>query len=286
MVPAALIDCDGEAILDAARDMVDAMAPLGDDGELNIGLQLGAVFGAAALQGRDKLTILIDDRVASFGLWLEQLVAESTGKHGRGLVPVVGESIDAVLADPEDRIVVTIGDVDGLDRVVAASIPRIELSLEEATDIGAHIVLWEVAIALAGRVLDINPFDQPDVEAAKAAARRLLDTGVPAEPEVTPLAEALATVGAGDYIALCAFIDPGGHDATELERIRLELGIRHGVATTLGFGPRFLHSTGQLHKGGASDIVAIQVVGDDPDDLAIPDQPFSFGRLQARAGRR
>ncbi len=280
MVPAALIGADGRAMLDAANDMVDALAPVDGDDEHNLGLQLAAVIGAAALGGRDKLTILIDERVATFGLWLEQLIAESTGKLGRGIVPIVGESVDSIVAVPADRVVVTIGDVDGLDRVLAAGVPLVELSLEESTDIGAHVVLWEFAIALAGRVLGINPFDQPDVEAAKIAARRLLDSPAPAEPTVTPVADALGQLGSGDYLAICAFIDPGSADAAALESVRPELGRRHGVVTTLGFGPRFLHSTGQLHKGGANNIVAVQVVSDDPDDLAIPDQSFTFGRFK------
>jgi len=289
MVPAALIDADGEAILDAALDLADAVMPLGpDDGddagdaESNVGLRLGAAFGAAAVAGRDQLTIVLPPAVESFGLWLEQLVAESTGKHGQGIIPIVGEPVADIVATPGRRLVVTVGDIAGVADLRASGIPMIELSLEELTDIGAHVLLWEVAVALSGRVLGINPFDQPDVEAAKAAARALLESSAPEAPPVTPLADALATVVPGDLLALCAFVDPDGDDAERLADVRSRLGRRLGVATTLGFGPRFLHSTGQLHKGGPASIVVIQVATEasSGDDLAIPGQAFTFGAFE------
>ena len=286
MVPAALIDADGEAILEAALDMADALEPLGDesdDGDANVGVRLGAAFGAAAVAGRNQLTIVLTPALESFGLWLEQLVAESTGKHGLGIIPVVGEPVASVCATPERRLVVTIGEVDAIDDLRSCGAPLIELSLEELPDVGAHVLLWEVAVALAGKVLGINPFDQPDVEAAKAAARALLDSDAPAAPPVTPLADALALVAPGDCLALCAFVDPGASVAEQLEDARVRLGRELGVATTLGFGPRFLHSTGQLHKGGPESIVVLQVCTDpEPGhDLAIPGQSFTFGAFKA-----
>ncbi len=281
IVPAALLGFDGLALLDAADEMAEALQPLGDDADLNLGVALGAAIGAAAKGGRDKLTILLDERVATFGLWLEQLVAESLGKHGVGAVPIVGEPVDVALANPGDRLVVMVGDAPGAADIAASSgVPSIALTLEEPTDIGAHVMLWEFAIALAGRVLGINPFDQPDVEAAKAAARALLSSAAPAEPEASPIAEALGAVRPGDYLAICAFVDPESDTAARLVETRATLGRRLGVATMLGIGPRFLHSTGQLHKGGPHDGVFVQVVSDDPDDLAIPDQSFTFGRLK------
>lgn len=279
MVPAALIDVDGDALLDAAFDMADGLEPVGDVAD-NVGLRLGAVFGAAARSGRDKLTILIQPELESFGLWLEQLVAESTGKHGVGIVPVVGEELVTMCATSADRLFVTVGKVDGVPDLRGTGAPLVELSLEELTDVGAHVLLWEFAVALAGRVLGINPFDQPDVEAAKTAARALLDTAAPPAPSETPLGEALATVGSGDYVAICAFVDPGGPHASELEAVRHRLGARLGVATTLGFGPRFLHSTGQLHKGGPASIVVLQVCTTADMDLAIPNQTFTFDQLK------
>ena len=218
MVPAALIDADGDAILEAALDMADALEPLGDgdDADGNIGLRLGAAFGAAARAGRDQLTIVLTPALESFGLWLEQLVAESTGKHGDGIIPIVGEPIPDVCATPDRRLLVTIGDVEGIAELRASGAPLIELSLEELHDVGAQVLLWEVAVALAGKVLGINPFDQPDVEAAKAAARELLDADAPPAPPVTPLADAPAklfsTVGGdpainGEYVFLAILPD-------------------------------------------------------------------------------
>lgn len=279
MVPAALAGVDGAALLDAALDQTDAMEPSADDEALNVGLRLGAAIGAAALAGRAQLTILLDPRVETFGLWLEQLVAESLGKHGRGAVPLVGEDPEHVAATAVNRLVVAVGDT-GVD-LDAIDAPRIELSLEEVTDLGAHVILWETAVALAGRVLDINPFDQPDVEAAKVAARALLASPSPAQPPDTALEVALSVVGPGDVVVLAAFVDPEGADADALAAARHAVGRRAGCATTLGFGPRFLHSTGQLHKGGGRNLVVLQVLdaGDADQDLAIPGQPFTFGQL-------
>ena len=282
MVPAALIDADGEAILEAALDLADAIEPLGDEAELNAGLRLGATFGAAALAGRDKLTIVIEPRLETFGLWLEQLVAESTGKHGRGIIPIVGEELATICATASDRLIVTIGSVEGIDQLRSCGAPLVELSLEELTDVGAHALLWEFAVALSGKVLGINPFDQPDVEAAKQAARDLLNTAAPAEPTTTSLEAALSAVRPGDCVAICAFVDTEPALVASLEAARHRLGARLGVATTLGFGPRFLHSTGQLHKGGPGDLIVVQVATRPPAevDLAIPDQPFSFGTFK------
>lgn len=283
MVPAALIDADGDAILEAALDMADALEPDADDAETNVGLRLGAAFGAAARSGRDQLTIVLTPALESFGLWLEQLVAESTGKHGVGVIPVVGESVATICATTAKRLVVTVGDVEGIADLRSCDAPLIELSLEELPDVGAHVLLWEVAVALAGKVLGINPFDQPDVEAAKVAARALLDSDAPESPPVVPLSTALAAIAPGDCLALCAFVDPGSDVADRLEDTRHRLAGELGVASTLGFGPRFLHSTGQLHKGGPASIVVVQVVSDPAPghDLAIPGQSFTFGAFKA-----
>lgn len=289
IVPAALIDVDGEALLEAALDMADALVPIGDgaddpDGEAdNVGLRLGAVFGAAAAAGREQLTIVLAPQVETFGLWLEQLIAESTGKAGVGVVPVIGEELDVVCDQPERRVIVTVGEVEGADRLRSCGAPVVELSLEELTDLGAHVLLWEFAVAIAGRVLGINPFDQPDVEAAKAAARALLESPAPEPPAESDPTEALASIGPGDTVAVCAFVDPGGELAPKVEAFRHRLGRRLGVATTLGYGPRFLHSTGQLHKGGPRSIVVLQFATAEPagGELAIPGQSFGFGAFIA-----
>jgi glucose-6-phosphate isomerase len=281
MVPAALSDVDGLAILDAADAMADGLRPMEGDEEVDPGVGLGAAIGAAARAGRDKLTILIDPSIASFALWLEQLVAESLGKHGVGALPVVDEPFDIALAHPDDRLFVVVGDAVGAAEVRASGQPVVELGLEDPADIGAHVLLWEVAVALAGRVLGINPFDQPDVEAAKVAARALLDQDAPAQPDETPVADALASVRPRDYLAICAFVDPGSEAAARLVDVRAALGRRLGVATTLGIGPRFLHSTGQLHKGGPHEGVFLQVLATDGPDLEIPDRPFTFGEVKA-----
>ncbi len=283
MVPAALIGLDGEAVFDAAADMADAIEPVADDEPAdNVALRLGAAFGAAAGAGREQLTIMLAPAIDSFGLWLEQLVAESTGKQSVGIVPIVGELLDDILATPSRRLVVTVGEVDGISRLRESGIPLIELSLEELHDLGAQVMLWEVAVALAGKVLGINPFDQPDVEAAKAAARALLDSDAPTSPPTVPLDEVLVNLHPDDCLAICAFVDPGSDVARRLEAVRHQVGRRRNVATTLGFGPRFLHSTGQLHKGGPSNIVVVQVCTDSTadGDLPIPDQSFTFGQFK------
>ena len=241
---------------------------------------LAALLGGAAMHGRELLTIALDPRIESFALWLEQLVAESSGKHGTGITPVVGEAIDVVAATPDRRIVVTIGEVAGIERLREMDVPLVELGLEELTDIGAQVVLWEYAVALACRVLGVNPFDQPDVESAKVAARALLDSAAPANPVELSLEEGLELAVPGDTIALCGFVDPGGADADALEALRSRLGRELGFVTTLGFGPRFLHSTGQLHKGGPSEIVVLQFLRS-AEELAVPGSALGFEQIKA-----
>ena len=280
MVPAAMIDVDGESLLESALDMVDALAPLDGEDQHNVGLALGAALGAAAQTHRWKLTVLLEDRLAPFGVWLEQLIAESTGKAGIGLAPCLGESLDVILATAAERIVVTIGEVDATEALRGSGVPLIELSFEEMNDLGAQVLLWEFGVALACRVMGINPFDQPDVETAKVASRALLDGATPQHTDAVSLSHVLAEVKAGDLLVLCGFVDPQGSDALALEDVRHRLGTQLNLATTLGFGPRFLHSTGQLHKGGPKEILVVQVVSSDPNDLAIPGQEFSFGELK------
>jgi len=280
MVPAALLGCDGVAILSAALDQAEAVEPLGDDEALNVGVRIAAAVGAAAREGRDQLTVLLDPRLDPLGPWIEQLVAESLGKRGIGVVPVIGEPVEHLLATNDRRLVVMVGDAPGRAQVASTSIPQISMSLEETTDLGAHVFLWEFATTLSGRVLGVNPFDQPDVESAKVGARRVLESSDDTVPvEVTELAVALESVRPGDHLALCAFVDATPTTMALLDATRERLGDQFGVATTLGIGPRFLHSTGQLHKGGPNSIVVLQILGDIESDLAIPETDFTFGRL-------
>jgi glucose-6-phosphate isomerase len=280
MVPAALAGVDWQGLVASA----DAVAPSlrSPDPAVNAGLRLGAVLGAAVKAGRDKVTFVIDDRISSFGLWLEQLLAESTGKAGTGVVPIVGESLGPVDTYGNDRLFVAIGHPDqatGLEVLTGSGQPVIELGFERPLDLGAQVLLWEVATAVCGAVLDINPFDQPNVAEAKAATNRVLE-GDRARLPSASLDEVLDSIAEGDYLVLQAYVDPHDPVVEQLEEIRLQLHTKYRVATTLGLGPRFLHSTGQLHKGGPPSGVFVQIVGDDTVDVDVPGRPFTFGQLK------
>jgi hypothetical protein len=253
---------------------------------------------AGVRSGRDKLTLLVPDGFATFGLWLEQLLAESTGKDGTGIVPVVGEPLGEPAQYGDDRLFVSLSTTEAvapattsevetpgrLDALAAAGHPVVVLPFGGTfADLGAQVLLWELATALAGALLGIHPFDQPDVAAAKAATGRVLEQGRP-ELATTPLDELLGQVVPGDYLAVQAFVDPASPVVDDIQAARVALRDRLGVATTVGLGPRFLHSTGQLHKGGPDTGVFVQVVGDDPDDVPIPGQAYGFSGLkQAQA---
>ncbi|HEX4904389.1 MAG TPA: hypothetical protein VFU93_02975 [Acidimicrobiales bacterium] len=270
LVPGAALGLDVEdLLLEPARAVDDAD-----------GVRLAAILGAAAKAGRDKVTLLLPPEIATFGLWVEQLVAESTGKHGTGLVPIVGEPLGQPDVYGDDRIFVATVDAPGLDDLVAAGHPVVEV--EGA--LGAIVLLWEQAIALVGVLLGINPFDQPDVQSAKDATNRVLADGLPVIETVAP-SDLLGSAQPGDYLAILAFVDPGDRELlSQLERARVSLRDRLRIATTIGIGPRFLHSTGQLHKGGPPTGVFLQLLGDDDTDVGIPGKPFSFSVLkQAQA---
>lgn len=271
MVPAALMGLDAAELLDTAEEAADLLGPDGAV-EDHPGAQLGALMAVAALAGRDKLTFHLDERIEAFGAWLEQLIAESTGKHGVGILPVLGEGPGA--PDPDGRLHVMIGDT-GVDPADLDG-PWVQLALEEPQDLGAQVVLWEWATAMAGIVMGINPFDQPDVESAKRAARSVLE-GAADPPATVPLDRALTLLRDGDALVLAAFVDPALEQ--RLQQVRAELGRRCGVATTLGLGPRFLHSTGQLHKGGADRHVVVQVLAGPTVQVPIPGEQFGFGEL-------
>jgi transaldolase/glucose-6-phosphate isomerase len=314
LLPAALHGVDLRGLLLRAAAMADACRRPATE---NPGLQLGAAMGEAALAGRDKLTILTSARLASLGDWIEQLVAESTGKAGRGIIPVVGEPRAVATVYGEDRqfvVIAVAGDDDPESQSLADELERLghpveRLELPGRLDIGAEFVRWEVATAAAGIVLGIDPFDQPNVQEAKDATRALLDAyrangGLPqpaplvAEPGIAAYGDAtllgddpvtvegalralIETAGPSDYFALLAYLpaDPGTVD--QLQRIRALVRDRVGLATTLGIGPRFLHSTGQLHKGGPPSGIFLQLTGEPRRDMPIPGWPESFGTLIA-----
>jgi transaldolase/glucose-6-phosphate isomerase len=258
--------------VDVVGELLDPAAAV-DAGDA---CRLAAVLGEAVKAGRDKLTLLFSDGLASFGLWVEQLVAESTGKHGTGVVPVVGETLGDPSVYGDDRVFVAHGAVDGLDALVDAGHPVLELD----GALGALVMLWEQAVALSGVLLGINPFDQPDVQSAKDATNKVLHDGLPAIASVAP-SSLLDDVRPGDYVAILAFVDPG--DAAllaDIERARIAIRDRLHVATTVGIGPRFLHSTGQLHKGGPPTGVFLQLVGDDVEEVPIPGRPYGFSKLK------
>ncbi len=280
LAPAALAGVDWVALVAAAQHVSPMLRAV--DPAVNVGLRLGAALAAGVRAGRDKVTLVIDPRIESFGLWLEQLLAESTGKAGTGVIPVAGEALGPVDVYGTDRLFISIGDVDhpvGLDVLADEGHPVIELDLDDPLDLGAHVLVWEVATALCGAALGINAFDQPNVAEAKEATSKVLADGAGDLPHAT-LDEVLLQLKSGDYLALQAYIDPNDDDVAALQELRLDLRDEHKVATTFGLGPRFLHSTGQLHKGGPPTGVFLQVVGSDAADAAIPGQDFTFAELK------
>jgi hypothetical protein len=278
LVPAALAGISIDGLLDGGTIALDRLA---------VAEQLAGVMAGGVAGGRDKLTFVLDHRIESFGLWVEQLIAESTGKHGTGVLPVVGEALGPPEVYGDDRVFVAIGDLGdeqaaALDALAGAGHPVVAMPLGGAdltVDLGFQVVLWEVATALCGAALDLNPFDQPDVAAAKAATQQVLDAGSLPEIPSQPVGAAISGVVAGDYVAIQAFVDPGSSAVDDLERVRLAIRDRLGVATTFGLGPRFLHSTGQLHKGGPPSGVFLQVVPTPDGDVPIPGAPFGFATL-------
>ncbi len=301
LVPAALGGVDVSGVLDRAATMVQACSPSVPAGE-NPGAWLGAVFAEAAKVGRDKITIVAAPAIQSFGVWAEQLIAESTGKEGKGLVPVADEALGTPQVYGNDRLFVRLalpGDDEpsALAALGQAGHPVVTLKLSDPLAIGAEFFRWEYAIAVAGAILGLNVFDQPNVQEAKDLTRKVLSEGNP--PTVgegirwagqsgatleAAIQSLLGQVRAGDYVALLAFIAPSPEHDRALNSIRLAIRDSHRVATTVGYGPRYLHSTGQLHKGGPNTGVFLQLVGDDPHDVPIPGEKFSFGVLkQAQA---
>lgn len=286
LLPAALVGVDVACLLDRAMAMAQGCAPSVPVVD-NPGAWLGAILGELARSGRDKVTFAISPAAASFGDWVEQLVAESTGKEGQGILPVVGEPLGTVGVYGFDRLFVhlrlegdTTYDAD-LAALKAADYPVVRLDLRDVYDLGGQFFLWELATAVASHRLGINPFDQPNVESAKVQARRMIaeyrEQGTLPDVESAPLTaealdEFLAQVQPGDYISLQAYVQPALQTDAALAELRLKLRDRFRLATTVGYGPRFLHSTGQLHKGDRGNGLFIQLTQDPPQDAAIPDE--------------
>jgi transaldolase/glucose-6-phosphate isomerase len=285
MVPAALIGADVNAILGSARRMADSCGP-----EIpvrdNPGLLLGAWMGEAAVGGMDKLTVLCSDSLRSFAGWLEQLVAESTGKMGVGIVPVAGEPVGGPEDYGSDRVFLSYhlaGDdpIEGLSELVDAGADVISFELAFPEEIGAEMYRAEFATSAAGVVLGVNPFDQPDVEAAKVSAH-LLMTGEAAKSEPISegtLQDVLGLVHPGDTVALQAYLPITPELEVDLAELQGSLRAATGAAVTVGIGPRFLHSTGQLHKGGPQALVAVQFLSSEMSDVAVPETDISFGEI-------
>jgi transaldolase/glucose-6-phosphate isomerase len=319
LVPAALQGLDVKKLLDRAQRVVHACSQVVPAAE-NPGARLGAVIAECAKAGRDKLTIVADARVGSLGLWIEQLIAESTGKEGKGVVPVAGESLGPPSAYGDDRLFVSISveKPDGetetkLRALEAAGHAVVRRTLTDLYDLGEEFFLWELATAFAGWRLGINPFDQPNVQESKDATKELLETFAREGklPEQTSLASDstltvyaddgaraslasgsvgdaikahLARVKRGDYVALLNYFEESDEHDELLQSIRARLRDATRCATTTGYGPRFLHSTGQLHKGGPDAGVFLQLTARDETDLNVPGEPYTFSVLkQAQA---
>lgn len=320
MVPAALMGLDVSGILAWGRGMARLCGP-GNAIAQNPGVALGIVMGAAARNGRDKLTLITGPRLKPFGLWIEQLLAESTGKKGTGIVPIVGEPLGAASVYGDDRLFVRLRlhggdpeehDRDGkVERLRAAGFPIVTINLEEPAAIGAEFVRWEIGTATAGAILDINPFDEPNVQQAKDATRALLarheadgtlprpaaqvsgdgvaltfdaatwrKLGMGATEPRAALSRFFGLVGRHDYVGINAYLPFDAALAEPLAVARAAVRDRTHAATMFGYGPRYLHSTGQLHKGGANSGVFIIVTADPAQDVPIPGETYSFGTLE------
>ena len=302
LLPAALIGVNIRELLKRARKMAEKCGASSFDA--NPGLLLGAMLGELALTGRDKVTFLTAPSMAAFPIWAAQLIAESTGKEGRGIVPVVDEAAGKPEVYGSDRFFVHLrtrrsggGRLETrLKALEKAGHPVVRIELRDGMDLGAEFFRWEVAVAAAGAILKVHPFNQPDVELAKELARSAMGSGgetgkgdhaveretfSAADPR--PLSQALeswlATARAGDYIGLQAFLAPAPKTTRALEKIRMALRDRLRLATTFGYGPRFLHSTGQLHKGGPPTGMFLQLVDDPTEDLPVPETDYTFATL-------
>lgn len=323
LVPSAVIGVDVRALLDGAEAMARRCSP-DEAADRNPGLILGILLGVLAAAGRDKATFVISRPMAGFGAWLEQLIAESTGKQGKGVIPIDREAVGDPSVYGDDRVFISVNLASHADAAQEARVaaleacghPVVRVAMPDPYALGGEFYRWEFATAVAGAVLHINPFDQPDVEDAKVVARRLAaeyeKTGKFPEEEpllssrglslftdargrraltertgdghASPLARCLRAhidlLDDGDYFALLAFLEMSESNERALQAMRHLVRDRKRVATTLGFGPRFLHSTGQAHKGGPNSGVFLQLTCDDLHDMPVPGQKYTFGAIK------
>ena len=291
LVPVALMGLNVGAILDRADGMREATSP-GVSAVENPGGWLGAVLGCVAAAGRDKVTLVASPSIRSFGLWVEQLLAESLGKEGKGIIPVAGEPLASPEFYGDDRLFVYLrlegDDNSSCDAAVGAieesGQPVVSLGLRDKYDVFAEMYRWEFATAVAGSVLSVHPFDQPDVQSAKDMTDRVLErvqtTGEqPVMEACGSLPRLLAQTSPGDYLAVMAYVEETLETDAALDYLRQEVMRRYGIATTVGYGPRFLHSTGQLHKGGPASALLLQITAEHHHDLEIPGREYTFGVL-------
>jgi transaldolase/glucose-6-phosphate isomerase len=300
LVPAALIGVDVAKLLHRAHRMAESCGQYVPAFQ-NPAAWLGAIMGEAALAGQDKLTFVLSSSLATFGLWVEQLIAESTGKQGKGIVPVEGEPVGKPAVYGDDRLFAYIRmDGDPPNRAVSAlekaGQPVVTLTMRDKLDLGGEFLRWEIATAVAGALLGIDPFDQPNVQESKDNTKRLLgeleSSGKLNDIDLVPIADAngkigalLATAKPGDYVALTEYIAPSPQRDKTIAQIRETIARELRVATTTGYGPRFLHSTGQAYKGGPDSGVFLQITADDDEDLKVPGQKASFGIIKAAQAR-
>lgn len=326
MVPAAIMGLDVRKFLQRTQEMVEACGPE-TPADHNPGAVLGAILGALGNLGRNKVTIVTSPGIHDLGAWLEQLIAESTGKQGKGLIPVDREALGTPEVYGSDRLFVHLrlaSEPDTvqqkkLDALKSAGHPVVEIELSDVYDLGQEFFRWEIATAVAGSILKINPFNQPDVEASKIVTRQLTEayekTGK--LPEENPIFEEggiqlfadernatnlkdlvgnssslsgflrahLNQLGNGDYMALLAYIEMNSGHEERLQVMRHAVRDRKHAATCLGFGPRFLHSTGQAYKGGPNTGVFLQITCEDANDLPVPGQKYTFGTVKAAQAR-
>ncbi|MCU1221597.1 MAG: transaldolase, partial [Candidatus Angelobacter sp.] len=326
LVPAAIMGLDVGKFLQRTNEMVQACKPE-VPAEQNPGAVLGSILGTLGNLGRNKVTIITSPGIHDLGAWLEQLIAESTGKNGKGLIPVDRESLGAPEVYGDDRVFVHLrlanepdtAQKQKLEGLRSAGHPVVEIELADRYDLGQEFFRWEIATAVAGSILKINPFNQPDVEASKIVTRQLTEayekTGK--LPEETPVLDEggiklftdernaanlntltgndrsltgllrahLSQLSHGDYFALLAYIEMNSPHEDLLQAMRHAVRDRKHVATCLGFGPRFLHSTGQAYKGGPNTGVFLQITCDDAKDLPVPGQRYTFGIVKAAQAR-
>ncbi len=294
LVPAALMGIDLQGLLDGAGVAAEACSSYHTSPEENPGLWLGVALAAMAQEGRDKLTFVVDDPISSFGIWAEQLVAESTGKLGKGILPVADEPLGPPAVYGDDRVFAYLRDTeepdaaldDAVSALAAAGEPTLTLTASGANDLGRIFFFAEFATAVAGWALGINPFDQPNVQQAKDATQKVLDglqaNEVPDVPSADEeaLRALLADAAPPDYVAVAGFLAPSEEVDDAVADLRVAIRDATKATTTYGYGPRYLHSTGQLHKGGAPTGRFLQIVHDGPEDIEIPGREFTFRTLK------